>query len=206
GRNGQSFGTLTSHSYSGAFAAVQSRPARMPARGPAKSGTLSATTGRQVSAKRAGSPLALMTMRLHCGASRPSTRSRMVTPPMRMRALSPPPMRRARPPARTRPRVGGNSATTNVHDRHSGAPRSGEPGIHNRRRWIWIPGSLAPLGPRDDGIELLIMHRGLAPVLGAFFLDKSEVLIEHDAVLAGSATKRLPRARPTRVKFALRAN
>jgi len=29
------------------------------------------------------------------------------------------------------------------------------------------------------------MHRGLAPVLGAFFLDISEVLIEHDAALAG---------------------
>ena len=32
----------------------------MPASGPAKSGTLSATTGSPVSAKRAGSPLALM--------------------------------------------------------------------------------------------------------------------------------------------------
>ena len=35
---------------------------------------------------------------------RASTRSRMVLPPIRMRALSPPPMRRASPPASTRPR------------------------------------------------------------------------------------------------------
>ena len=45
-------------------------PARMPASGPAKSGTLSATTGRRVSAKRAGSPLALMIRRAHCGVMR----------------------------------------------------------------------------------------------------------------------------------------
>src|SRR5260370_10506888 len=25
-----------------------------------------------------------------------------------------------------------------------------EPGIHNRRPWLWIPGSLAALGPRND--------------------------------------------------------
>jgi hypothetical protein len=24
--------------------------------------------------------------------------------------------------------------------RHSGAPRSGEPGIHNPGPWLWIPG------------------------------------------------------------------
>ena len=42
----------------------------MPASGPAKSGTLSATTGRPVSAKRAGSPLALMMRRAHCGVMR----------------------------------------------------------------------------------------------------------------------------------------
>ncbi len=107
GRNGQSPGTLASHSICGAFAAAQSRPARMPASGPAKSGTLSATTGRPVSAKRAGSPLALMMRRSHCGDRHASTRSRMVRPPIAMRALSPPPMRRARPPASTRPRVGG---------------------------------------------------------------------------------------------------
>ena len=34
--------------------------------------------------------------------------------------------------------------------RHSGARRRREPGIHNRRPWLWIPGSLAALGPRDD--------------------------------------------------------
>ena len=70
GRNGQSPGTLATVAMSGAFAAAQSRPARTPARGPAKSGTSSATTGRPVSAKRAGSPLALRMSRVHCGASR----------------------------------------------------------------------------------------------------------------------------------------
>ena len=33
---------------------------------------------------------------------------------------------------------------------HSGARRRREPGIHNHRRWLWIPGSLATLGPRND--------------------------------------------------------
>jgi hypothetical protein len=27
-----------------------------------------------------------------------------------------------------------------IFDRHSGAPRSGEPGIHIHRLWLWIPG------------------------------------------------------------------
>jgi hypothetical protein len=31
--------------------------------------------------------------------------------------------------------------------RHSGAPRSGEPGIHNPCLCLWIPGSLASLAP-----------------------------------------------------------
>ena len=75
GRNGQSPGTLTTHSVPGLFAATQSSPARMPASGPAKSGTLSATTGRPKAAKRAGSPLALSTTPLTCGVSRASTRS-----------------------------------------------------------------------------------------------------------------------------------
>src|SRR5262245_64260585 len=131
---------------SGACAAAQSSPARMPASGPAKSGTSSATTGRPVSAKRAGSPLALMIMAEHCGARRASTRSRMVLPPMRMRALSPPPMRRASPPASTRPSTGRVS---------------------------------------------VVMHRGLAPVLGALLLDVGEVLVEHDAVLAGERDETL---------------
>src|SRR5713226_595961 len=36
---------------------------------------------------------------------------------------------------------------------HSGARRRREPGIHNPRRWLWIPGSLATLGPRNDDGE-----------------------------------------------------
>src|ERR1700742_1570122 len=105
GRNGQSPGTLTTHSVPGWFAATQSSPARMPASGPAKSGTLSATTGKPNAAKRAGSPFALSTMPLTCGVSRASVRSRIVSFPILISALSPPPMRRASPPARTRPNV-----------------------------------------------------------------------------------------------------
>src|ERR1700736_2798429 len=105
GRNGQSPGTLTTHSVPGRFAATQSSPARMPARGPAKSGTLSATTGSPNEAKRARSPLALSTTPLACGVRRASARCKMVSLPMRISALSPPPMRRASPPARTRPKV-----------------------------------------------------------------------------------------------------
>src|SRR2546423_190619 len=105
GRNGQSPGTLTTHSTPGRFAATQSRPARIPASGPAKSGTLSATTGSPNEAKRAGSPFALSTMPLVCGATRASARCKIVSLPMRISALSPPPMRRASPPARTRPNV-----------------------------------------------------------------------------------------------------
>src|SRR5213592_348565 len=44
-------------------------------------------------------------MPVTCGASRASARSRIVSWPMRISALSPPPMRRASPPARTRPNV-----------------------------------------------------------------------------------------------------
>src|SRR5262249_46625945 len=80
----------------------------------------------------------------HCGVSAVSTRSRMVAPPMWMRALSPPPMRRANPPASTRP---------------SGAS--------------------------------VVMHRGLAPMLGAFLFDEIEILVEHDAVLAGERDEAL---------------
>ena len=35
------------------------------------------------------------------------------------------------------------------------------------------------------------MHRGLAPVFGAFVLDEGEVLIEDDAVLAGERDEAL---------------
>ena len=46
----------------------------MPASGPAKSGTLSATTGSPNEAKRVGSPFALSTTPLTCGFSRFSAR------------------------------------------------------------------------------------------------------------------------------------
>src|SRR5712672_3360797 len=128
----------------GSCSAVQSSPAKTPARGPAKSGTLSATTGNRVSAKRDGSPLALRMTPWHCGFRRSSTRSKMVWPPIRMRALSPPPMRRASPPASTRP-----------------SGRS------------------------------IVMHRRLAPVLRALLLDEAEVLVEHDALLAGERDEAL---------------
>src|SRR5262245_42917344 len=89
-------------------------------------------------------------MSAQVGASRASTRSRMVASPMRIRALSPPPMRRARPPARTSPKVGVS----------------------------------------------IVMHRGLAPVSGALLLDQPEVLVEHDAVLAGERDEALPAGAP----------
>src|SRR5439155_21596654 len=40
--------------------------------------------------------------------------------------------------------------------RHSGAPRSGEPGIHSHRLGLWIPGSRPPssASPRNDTIAL----------------------------------------------------
>ena len=34
--------------------------------------------------------------------------------------------------------------------RHSGAPRSGEPGIYNHRAGLWIPGSRPSASPRND--------------------------------------------------------
>jgi hypothetical protein len=34
--------------------------------------------------------------------------------------------------------------------RHSGAPRSGEPGIYNHRSGLWIPGSQPSASPRND--------------------------------------------------------
>src|SRR5207302_721624 len=140
GTNGQSPGTLTSHSIAGAWRASQSSPARMPASGPAKPWTSSAMTGRQNRAKRAGSPLALSTMPAHWERRRAKARSRMVSSPMRISALSPPPMRRASPPASTSPKVDGTS---------------------------------------------VVMRGCLAPMPGGFILDVTQVLVEHDARLAG---------------------
>ena len=47
--------------------------------------------------------------------------------------------------------------------RRSGAPRSGEPGIHGHRTvqnplspCSWTPGSLASLGPRGDGLSVVV--------------------------------------------------
>src|SRR4029077_18657391 len=41
-------------------------------------------------------------------------------------------------PGRSQP----TTETTRPLRRHSGAPRSGEPGIHNPGLWLWIPSSL----------------------------------------------------------------
>src|SRR4051812_49161576 len=109
GRNGQSAAALRIHPTSGRFAAVQSSAARMPARGPGKSCTVSAITGNPNAANRAGSPLALRMSPSHCAASRAMTRSRMVRPPMLRIGLSPPPIRRASPPASRTPGVAGIS-------------------------------------------------------------------------------------------------
>src|SRR6185369_5592071 len=107
GRNGQSAAALSTSDTSGRFAAIQSSAARMPARGPGKSATPSATTGKPKEAKRAGSPLALMIRPSHCGARRAITRSRMVRPAIWRIGLSPPPIRRARPPASKTPGMSG---------------------------------------------------------------------------------------------------
>src|SRR5437762_5180137 len=72
-------------------------------------------TGAPVSAKRDGSPLALITTPAHWAERHASTRSRIVAPPIRIEALSPPPMRRARPPASTSPRVGGIGGSVVMH-------------------------------------------------------------------------------------------
>src|SRR5262249_29990297 len=165
GRKGQSPGTLTTSAIAGACAAAQSSPARIPASGPAKPATLSGTTGRPVSAKRAGSPLALRMIAAHCGLRHASTRSSMVWPAMRMRALSPPPMRRANPPASTRP--SGAGAEVVILISCAGRP------VPQRR-----------IQPRRAREASIIVHRGFAPVLGALLLDQFEVLIEHDALLA----------------------
>src|SRR5215212_953010 len=112
GRNGQSAAALSTHATSGRLAAAQSRPARIPARGPGKSSTVSAMTGKPNAAKRAGSPLALRTRPSHCGCRRAITRSRIVRPPMWRIGLSPPPIRRARPPASSTPGTAGVSLLT----------------------------------------------------------------------------------------------
>ncbi len=50
------------------------------------------------------------------------------------------------------------------------------------------------------------MHRGLAAVLGAFLLDVGEVLIEHDAVLAGERNEALAAGATDQRQVGLRAS
>ena len=108
GRNGVSAATLTTQAISGRFAAAQSSAARMPASGPAKSGTLSATTARPVVGKARRIAVRVEDQPRRIAAPRRAiTRSQDRAPPMRRSGLSPPPMRRASPPARSTPRVGG---------------------------------------------------------------------------------------------------
>ena len=65
-----------------------------------------------------------------------STRSRIVTPPMPMRALSPPPMRRASPPASDEARASGGLGTVTGHrsNRHAPPPCAGAWRSPPRRR------------------------------------------------------------------------
>src|SRR5512140_2356010 len=109
GRNGQSAAALNTQETSGRFAAAQSSPAKMPARGPGKSATESGITGRPKPANRVGSPLAFRINPSHCGFSRAMTRARIVRPPIVRIGLSPPPIRRPRPPASSIPGVAGAS-------------------------------------------------------------------------------------------------
>jgi hypothetical protein len=54
-----------------------------------------------------------------------------------------------------------NCQTANLSFRHSGArPLGREPGIHSPQRCgVWIPGSLAPLAPRNDGENTATRNR-----------------------------------------------
>src|SRR4051794_35412649 len=153
----------------------------MPASGPAKSGTSSGITGSPVSAKRAGSPLALSTTRVHCGLRRSSTRDRIVAPPIRVSGLSPPPIRRAKPPASTRPSVGvADIATNALHPLPEGEGRTpersegGRGGVKSAATKLTPPrlASLADPPPPGEGeaectalLRSIIVRRGLAPVL-----------------------------------------
>src|SRR6185312_7485276 len=169
----------------------------MPASGPGWSSILSGTTVSPVSAKRSGSPLALMMMPAVCADRVASTRSRMVTPPSSMRALSPPPMRRARPPASTRPRVGGYGCV--IFFCFSRAQRgtkwcAADPGSRLADYESWVPDLRCIAARRAASgreAEASILHRGLAAVLRAFLLDEGEVLIEHDAAFAGEGDETL---------------
>src|SRR5712691_10561654 len=109
-------------------------------------------------------------------------------------------------------------ACTESLDRHSGArhrsrvyPRSAlntaqvgysrlgwrEPGIHNPRRWLWIPGSLATLGPRNDNSKsetnrpvtaaLAIVMATMTAALFALPADAQEYKIGISAGLTGYA-------------------
>jgi len=57
-------------------------------------------------------------------------------------------------------------ASTKSMCRHSRARRRREPAIHNRGPWSWIPGSLATLGPRNDGPAISCPLRHLAHSAG----------------------------------------
>src|SRR5438552_8496806 len=96
-----------------------------------------------------------------------SPRSRMVTPPIFMRALSPPPMRRARPPARIRPRVYGCEPTSSLPPCGGGLEWGVVPycaSVPHRTTPTPDPSPQGE-GGKKDVAPSLIMHRGLAPVL-----------------------------------------
>src|SRR5262245_7558766 len=106
GRRGASPAAVTIKGRSGAWASDQRMPASTPPSGPTKPAMGSATTGKPRPAKRSGSPLALSTSALTCGASRSITCSSMDLPSSANRPLSPPPMRRDCPPAKRTPVTG----------------------------------------------------------------------------------------------------
>src|SRR5262245_34487606 len=154
GISGASPGVVTIQRYCGACASDQRIPASTPASGPTKPVTVSATTGSPKAAKRAGSPLALRTMALTCGASRSMTWPSMALPASGNRPLSPPPIRRDCPPASSTPLTGWGVITRSSIDGLGGAGLARMPAI--------FLADLGQIGVKDDAIQAGQCHEALA--------------------------------------------
>lgn len=117
GKNGVSVATDAICVASGTVFIAQRMPARMPASGPTKPGTGSATTGNPNPANRLASPLALMISAETCGPSRSIALASSGVAPNGSRHLSMPSMREARPPASRTP-TGRSDNPSAVNERY----------------------------------------------------------------------------------------
>src|SRR5712691_12245679 len=54
-----------------------------------------------------------------------------------------------------------NPETFSVAENYDAVKVRREPGIHSHRLWLWIPGSLATLGPRNDDGEVQGLREGM---------------------------------------------